>query len=276
MAVQTIAGLFTNAARGESVLAELKKAGFSSAQISELADDHDPEPKKLSNPISDFFKDHTTTGNEFQSNLSDLGISSEDSKYFEDGVARGGALVTVKGDDRSSEAVAILQRGGADLGSMGRGERSAATGSVPMAAGVRDDRDTRDESDERAVDEQKMQLRAERLSVDKTRVASGTVRIGKRVVSEQQSVDVPVSHDELVIERHKLDDGAVGGAIGDSKTISVPLSRDEVRVGKETYATEEVEIGKRAVGGTERVLETVRHEELVVDGDDKLKRDSRV
>jgi len=276
MAVQTIAGLFTNAGRGESILAELKAAGFKSAQISELADDHDPEPKKLSNPVTDFFKDHTATGNDFQNNLTDLGISTADSKYFEDGVARGGALVTVKGDERADEALAILQRGGADLGSMGRGERNDTAGSVPMAATGRDDRAKIGDRDERIADEQTIQLRAERLAVEKTRVASGTVRIGKRVISERESVDVPVSHDELVIERKKLSDGAVGGTIGDSKTISVPLSRDEVRVGKETYATEEIEVGKRAVGGTEKVSETVQHEELVVDGDDRLDRDGRV
>jgi uncharacterized protein (TIGR02271 family) len=64
--------------------------------------------------------------------------------------------------------------------------------------------------------------------------------------------------------------GAVGGAIGADETITVPLSREEVRVGKQTFVTEEVEIGKRAVGGTEHVSETVRHEELVVDANAKV------
>ncbi len=47
----------------------------------------------------------------------------------------------------------------------------------------------------------------------------------------------------------------------------MPLSREEVRVGKQTVVTEEVDIGKRAVGGTEHVSDTVRHEELVVDNE---------
>ncbi len=268
MTEQTIGGLFKDASRGEAALDELKKARFTSAQISEVADHDDaPAPKKLGNPLTDFFKDHTTTGTEFQDNLTSVGMSSADAKYFEDGVARGGALVTVKAGDRASEAVAILQRYGADLGSAGR---SSATAATAMAAAP----DMKGRAvDDSAGTDQTLQLRAERIAVDKTRVASGSVRIGKRVVTEEQSIDVPVSHEELVIERHAVAGGAVGGTIGGDQTITVPLSREEVKVSKQTYATEEIDIGKRAVSGTEHVSETVRHEELVVDGDTAMKGD---
>lgn len=163
MTAQTIGGLFKDTARGESALEELKTAGFTSAQISELADDESAAPaKKLSNPVTDFFQDHTTTGSEFQNNLTGLGISDADAQYFEDGVARGGALVTVKGDARASEAVAILQRNGADLGSQGRPDVKAAS-----ATG------TADAASRTGVADRTIQLKAERLAVDKVRVASG-------------------------------------------------------------------------------------------------------
>ncbi|MBC5803363.1 MAG: YsnF/AvaK domain-containing protein [Candidatus Eremiobacteraeota bacterium] len=259
MAGQTIGGLFKDRARGEAALEELQRAKFSSAQISEVADDDDTKaepPKKLTNPLTDFFRDHTTTGTEFCNNLTELGMSTEDAKYFESGVARGGALVTVKADARASEAVTILQRAGADLGSVGRGSGMAT---APRGSDA----------------DQSLQLREERLSIDKRRVASGAARIGKRVVSERQDVDVPVSHDELVIERRPVTGAAAGGAIGKDETITVPLSRDEVKVGKETFATEEVEIGKRSVAGTERVSDTVKREELIVEGDEARNRPTR-
>jgi len=266
MAGQTIGGLFKDRARGEAALEELKRANFPSAQISEVEDADeaaaDP-PKKLSNPLTDFFRDHTTTGSDFRDNLTQLGMSSGDAKYFEEGVARGGALVTVKADARASEAVAILQRSGADLGAVGR-DAGATTASASTYASGRD-----------ADADRTLELREERLSVDKRRVASGDARISKRVVSERQDIDVPVSHDELVVERRPVTPGAVGGTIGKDETITVPLSRDEVKVGKETFATEEVEIGKRSVAGTERVSDTVRHEELIVDGDDARDRPAR-
>lgn len=263
MARTTIGGLFTNQARGETALAELQKANFSSAQISEVADGDDaPPPAKLHNPITDFFTDHTTTGSEFRDNLVSLGLSDKDAHYFEDGVARGGALVTVKADARAVEAVAILERNGADMGSHGR----IASTAPPVA--------TLASASAHSMDiqgDQTIQLRAERLAVEKIRVASGDVRIRKEVVTEQQSVDVVVSHDELVIERHPVTGAAaeVGGTIGADETISVPLSREEVKVGKQTFVSEEVDIGKRAVAETAHVSETVRHEELIVDADAK-------
>jgi uncharacterized protein (TIGR02271 family) len=264
MTAQTIGGLFKDQMRGEKALAELKAANFPSAQISELADQDDASlaPAKLANPETDFFKDHTTTGSEFRDNLTDLGMSDADAHYFEDGVARGGALVTVKADARASEATAILQRNGADLGSVGRSGVASAAGAAAVPSSTGRDADLNAD--------QTLQLKAERLAVDKVRVASGEARLRKQVVTEQRSIDVPVSHEELVIERHAVTGGAVGGAIGADETITVPLSREEVRVGKQTFVTEEVEIGKRAVGGTEHVSETVRHEELVVDANAKV------
>jgi uncharacterized protein (TIGR02271 family) len=262
MAGQTIGGLFKDPTFGDKALAELQAAGFATAQISEVEDDDasKPAPTKLGNPLTDFFKDHQSSGSEFRDNLTDLGMSDADAQYFEDGVARGGALVTVKADARASEATAILQRNGADLGSLGRsGNMPATAAAVGTAATASRDVDY--------SGDQSLQLKAERLSVDKVRVASGEARLRKRVVSEQQSVDVPVMHEELVIERHAVTDGKVGGTIGADETISIPLSREEVRVGKQTVVTEEVEIGKRAVAGTEHVSDTVRHEELVVEGE---------
>ena len=265
MAGQTLGGLFKDQARGEKALAELHAARFSGAQISEAEDESTstPPPKKLGNPITDFFKDHQSSGSDFRDNLAELGMSDADAQYFEDGVARGGALVTVKADARASEAMAILQRNGADLGSMNRSGTAAPAAGAATSAAMAARPDT-----ERSAD-QTLQLKAERLSVDKVRVASGAVRIRKQVVSEEQSIDVPVSHEELVIERHKVSGGAAGGTIGADETITVPLSREEVRVGKQTFVTEEVDVGKKAVGGVEHVSDTVRHEELVVDGDTK-------
>lgn len=76
MAGRTIGGLFTDQARRETALAELQRANFNSAQISEVADDHESvAPKKLTNPLTDFFTDHTTTGSEFRDNLTELGMS---------------------------------------------------------------------------------------------------------------------------------------------------------------------------------------------------------
>lgn len=50
-----------------------------------------------------------------------------------------------------------------------------------------------------------IERREERLTVDKETEQIGSVRVGKRVVEETQSVDVPVKREELVIERRSVD-----------------------------------------------------------------------
>jgi uncharacterized protein (TIGR02271 family) len=120
-------------------------------------------------------------------------------------------------------------------------------------------------SDE-SPDARTLELREERLSIDKDRVAAGEATIGKRVVSQDASVDVPVMHEELFIQRRPVTSTRPATEpIGESETIRVPLMREQVVVDKRTVVREEVAIGKRSVSETQRVDETVSHEELVVD-----------
>jgi hypothetical protein len=58
-----------------------------------------------------------------------MGVPEEEAKYFEAGFREGGTLVTVNAGDATPEAVAILERHGADLGpSRTAPERSRYTG----------------------------------------------------------------------------------------------------------------------------------------------------
>jgi hypothetical protein len=118
MAMQTFGALFYDIARGREALEGLRKAGFLSAQISTLANDQEREelPPVLLETPGEFFQEHNATGSDFTENLSDLGIPVEDAEYFEKGLERGGALVTVHAGVRAAEAYAILEYHGADFG----------------------------------------------------------------------------------------------------------------------------------------------------------------
>jgi uncharacterized protein (TIGR02271 family) len=111
-----------------------------------------------------------------------------------------------------------------------------------------------------------MELREERLHVDKTPVEAGSARLRKEVVTENRTVEVPVEREELVIERRPAS-GRAHGAIAGNETeeIRIPLKEERVNVSKDTVVTEEVSVGKRKVKDTEIVSGTVRHEELKVD-----------
>lgn len=115
--------------------------------------------------------------------------------------------------------------------------------------------------------DQEIELRSERLVVNKQRRQTGEARVRKQVVSEVKSIDVPVSHEELVIERYAAThDFDVDGEPIAEETIRIPLTEERVNVSKETVVREEVEIGTQRVDDVEHINDTVRHEELVVDG----------
>ena len=50
-----------------------------------------------------------------------------------------------------------------------------------------------------------MQFREEDLHTRETPVETGQVSLGKEVVEEQRSVEVPVSREEVYVERHRVD-----------------------------------------------------------------------
>jgi len=117
-------------------------------------------------------------------------------------------------------------------------------------------------------EEQVLELREEELRARKETVQTGEVRIGTEVVEEQQSLDVPVTREEVTIERHPVERRPADGSITDeSATIQVPVREEQVSVDKRTVVTEEINVGKRQVQDTERLSGTVRREEARVDVD---------
>jgi uncharacterized protein (TIGR02271 family) len=123
------------------------------------------------------------------------------------------------------------------------------------------------------ADEDVLERREERLTVDKQTQKAGEVRVGKRVVEEQQAVDVPVSREEVSIQRREVDRPASGEAFTE-ESIDVPVYEERVEAGKEARVVEELEVDKTATTGTARVHDTVRREEFEIEADDDLASDS--
>ncbi|WP_262380980.1 YsnF/AvaK domain-containing protein [Bacillus infantis] len=129
------------------------------------------------------------------------------------------------------------------------------------------------------TDQQRLRLREERLQVDKERVQTGEVHVEKDVVEEERSVDVNVSHDEVYVERRKVDgqavDGDTGPIVDDNDDIRIPITEERLEVTKKPVVTEELVVGKRKVEDTETVRDTVKREEAHVDGADDYDEDDR-
>ena len=156
-------------------------------------------------------------------------------------------VVSVDGADRS-QVLPILNRYGARISDEGYTGSAYGTTSGQDAS---------------------VRLHEERLQVDKQRVQAGEVRLGKDVVSEEQSIDVPVTREEVVVERRPASQSATSdvGQIGDGEEISIPVMREEVGVSKRTVATEDVGVSKRQVEETQTVGGTVRKERARIEGD---------
>src|SRR5438270_8942855 len=112
-----------------------------------------------------------------------------------------------------------------------------------------------------------MRLREEQLQTRTTPVETGRVQVGKDVVEEQRTVDVPVSREEVVVERHPVDRRPADRPIDatESETIEVPVREEQVEVEKRPVVYEEVGVNKQRVVESEQVADTVRREELRVD-----------
>ena len=106
------------------------------------------------------------------------------------------------------------------------------------------------------------------LRTHKERVQRGEVRLRKEVVTENQTINVPVTREELVIERNRpTGETAAAGEFGADQEIRVPLNEERVKVEKKPIVNEEVRVGKRQVQDSRQVTGEVRHEELRVDRD---------
>jgi uncharacterized protein (TIGR02271 family) len=212
--------------------------------------------KSMWQKVKDFFTGGDEENDTAYSN-EDLGdsyrhynISDDQWNYYRSGINEGGAIVTVRAAaDRLTKARSILQENDADFRTTG----------FPASGYAKADTQA----------DQRLQLRGEMLRTYKDRVAKGEVRLRKDVVTENRSVDVPVTREEVVIERVSASDaGAASGNIGDigeGKEIRIPVSEERVRVEKEPVVTGEVRVGKRAVQDTQRINDTVRREEVRVE-----------
>lgn len=116
----------------------------------------------------------------------------------------------------------------------------------------------------------------ERLHVGTQSVETGRVRLRKRIVTENVTQTVPVSHEEVALEREPItdanrDDAMDGPDLREDET-EVTLHAEQPVTSKETVPVERVSLGKRAVAEEQTVNETVRKEQIDTDADEGVRR----
>lgn len=119
----------------------------------------------------------------------------------------------------------------------------------------------------------------EQLKVGTESREAGRARLRKHVVTEEQTVTVPVTREEVTLEREPITDANVGQAL-DGPDISeeeheVVLHEERPVVDKEAVPVERVRLGTQEVTDEEQVTETVRKEQIEADGVDDVTGERR-
>ncbi len=110
-----------------------------------------------------------------------------------------------------------------------------------------------------------LQLREEELDIFKKWVQTGEVTIHKEVVTEEKTIVVPVTREELVIEKKNLDAEKTDEMSKDAETIRIPISEERIEIVKHPTVLEDVTIYKRQFQENEHVEETLKKERVHVE-----------
>jgi uncharacterized protein (TIGR02271 family) len=117
----------------------------------------------------------------------------------------------------------------------------------------------------------------ERLRVGTEQVEAGRARLRKYVVTENVTQTVPVSHEEVRLEREPITDAnrdaAMSGADISEEEHEVTLHAERPVVAKETVPVERVRLGTKTVTEQQQVDETVRKEQIDYDDADVTTRE---
>ena len=157
---------------------------------------------------------------------------------------------------------------------------AGTAGTAGVAGTAAADRDVADR-DRAAVDQDRRDVAAtagdeasvvrheERLNVGTQEREAGHARLRKYVVTDHETVDVPVEREEVTVERTPINDTNArvdNGTIGEEE-VDVTLHEERPVVQKEAVAVEEVRLNKQTVQETQRVEADVRKEQVDVETD---------
>jgi uncharacterized protein (TIGR02271 family) len=123
--------------------------------------------------------------------------------------------------------------------------------------------DLENEGTQQQVEEEEtIPLTEEKLDISKDTQES-QARITKEPITETKTVEVPVTHEEVTIERRPPSGQTEAREPSKStEDITIPLKKEEVNVSKTPYVKEEVAVKKKPVTETRQVSEEVTSETI--------------
>ncbi len=263
-----VIGVFRDHALAEQAMSELRHAGFRDDQMNLLGH---TSGNALGGIMNLFSRKNDTpdTVAAAPNELASSGIPQEDMSFYQHELDAGNFVVTVQPYGHQKEASDILYRYGA---------YDASADTTRLGGGGN-----------RVVP-----IREERLHVNKQVVQTGEVIIHKRVITENKTFTIPVTREEVTIERLPAQGSPVaatdrttrnealpgnntnvdvtatnmvdGGAmLNNGGTIRILVREEQVTLNKQTVVVEEIVVRKQQVQETQQITDTVKHEEVHVE-----------
>jgi uncharacterized protein (TIGR02271 family) len=203
-------------------------------------------------------------------------LPNEDRHIYEEGVRRGGVLLTADVDeDEIDEAVRALESANTvDIDERARQWRSEGwappvagagvagaglAGAAALAGGDRDTQITGETSGQARIP-----VVEEELIVGKREVERGGVRVRSYVTEQPVHEQIRLREERIKVERRPVD-RPVGEDAFREQAIEVRATGEEAVVQKTARVVEEVVVGKTATQRQEQVGDTVRHTEVQVE-----------
>jgi stress response protein YsnF len=204
--------------------------------------------------------------------LTDMGVPEEDAKFYEEGVRRGGTLVTVSArDDSSAErAVEIMEDHEVvdiDHDSV-RSDPEYRPQAVTRTDIGRDDTIPTAEQERRSVSpEEKTTIPVieEQFKVGKRTVQGRRIRIYGRVKERPVEETVRLRDEHVTVEHRAANRPVTAGDKFDEAVIEITETREEPVTRKEERVVEEVVIGKDVEERSETVRGTVHRKDVEID-----------
>ena len=133
-------------------------------------------------------------------------------------------------------------------------------------------RNTGKDDGEEESESTRVSLVEERLNISKRDVTYKEATLIKEPVTETKTVEVPITHEELIVERRPASKSTTSTSdlkppVTSKEEIKIPLKKEEVEVKKEPYVKEEVVLKKRRITETKTITEEVKSERLADTGE---------
>lgn len=268
----TITALFDSRADAEAAKDRLKSARVDADHI-HIHDKSSAGYKETG------YSTHEDRG--FWDSIKNAFVPDEDRHTYEEGVRRGGALLTADVDDDClDEAVRVLEEANSididDRSSQwrssgwdypGAGATAGATAGVTGAAlGGFDRGETAGRTSEQ---EEVIPIIEEQLVVGKRDVSRGGVRVRSYVTETPVHEQIRLRNERVNVERRSVDQ-PLSAADTDAfreRTVDMTATGEEAVVGKTARVVEEVVVSKTAEEHVEEVDDTVRRTDVEVDRD---------